>query len=408
MRRPTAERRQIDARLLSFESVKRWLGSETIRSKNTRDCYLYHFGLLLDHLKMTPDEFMTERVKDMARQDYVARTRMEIEVREFKAALEKNKGKYTAFQMVAAACSFLKANTGARLNINNPPPEAEQEVFTYEGEPGKEQGFWRNIVDHAPTVRDAACFLIGLEAGPRDGSLLRMTIADVTNEFSGGAAPFKVVVPPPGESHAKKQGGFNFIADDARQKIGVYLGLRLTRFGAYKPSDPFLVDLETGHPLKYFDTVNDALRKAFLDAGAQSHDQIYPPDVRMSPVRWYCLRKRAQTIMEDNTDGTGIALNWVDELLSHRKRGEQAKHYSRPTVQQLRAAYAKAMHRIMIYREMRREMSDDEFMSKFNKAWSMLGDKMAREVEKIQDQRVTGKQMARILRELMTVSKEAE
>jgi hypothetical protein len=66
------------------------------------------------------------------------------------------------------------------------------------------------------------------------------------------------------------------------------------------------------------------------------------------------------------------------------------------------------MHRIMIYREVRREMSDDEFMTKFNKAWAMLGDKMAREVEKMQNQTVTGKQMARILRELMTVSKEAD
>jgi hypothetical protein len=74
----------------------------------------------------------------------------------------------------------------------------------------------------------------------------------------------------------------------------------------------------------------------------------------------------------------------------------------------LRDAYAKAMHRIMIYREARREMSDDEFMTKFNKAWAMLGDKMAREVEKIQSQTITGREMARILRELMAVSKEAE
>jgi len=425
MRRPTAERRQIDARLLSFESVKRWLGSETIRSKNTRDCYLYHFGLLLDHLKVTPDEFMAERIKDMSEQDYIARTRMELKVRGFKTELEATKGKYTAFQMVAAACSFLKANTGARLNINNPPPEAQRDVFEYEGDPAGEQGFWRNIVDHAPTIRDAVAFLIGLEAGPRDGSLLRMTVADVTQEFRVGAprefqampsgavdsprgAPYKITVPPPGESHVKKRGGFNFIAEDAKARIETYLSLRRRRFGDYQPSDLFLIDLETGQPLRYFDCINDALRKAFLDAGALSHDQVYPPDVRMSPVRWYCLRKRAETILEDNRDGSGIALNWVDVLLSHKPRGAQASHYSRPTVPLLRDAYAKAMHRIMIYRETRREMSDDEFMTKFNKAWAMLGDKMAREAEKIQSQTISGRQMARILRELMTVSKEAE
>jgi hypothetical protein len=53
-------------------------------------------------------------------------------------------------------------------------------------------------------------------------------------------------------------------------------------------------------------------------------------------------------------------------------------------------------------------MSDDEFMTKFKKAWAMFGDKMAREVEKIQSQTITGREMARILRELMAVSKEAE
>jgi hypothetical protein len=81
--------------------------------------------------------------------------------------------------------------------------------------------------------------------------------------------------------------------------------------------------LETGRPLRGADCINDALRKSFLDAGALSHDQVYPPDVRMSPVRWYCLRKRTQTIMEDNTDGSGIALNWVDVLLSHKPRARR-------------------------------------------------------------------------------------
>jgi hypothetical protein len=129
----------------------------------------------------------------------------------------------------------------------------------------------------------------------------------------------------------------------------------------------------------------------------------------MSPVRWYCLRKRAQTIMEDNTDGTGIALNWVDELLSHRKRGAQAGHYSKPTIQQLRGAYAKAMHRLMIYREARPQVSQDQINLAVQRALQeAIGDKLAREFEKMRSQTVTGAEMARLLRELMVVSKEAE
>ena len=368
-----------------------------------------YLRILVEHFGCDPDQLVARRIEDMAQQDFVKRQRIEQSVRALKAKMAKEDGETKAFMLVAAACSFFKANTGARLNINNPPPEVEREVFRYEGDPGGEQDFWRKIVDRAPTIRDAVAFLIGLEAGPRDGSLLRMTVADVEGEFNVGAAPYKVIVPPPGESHAKKRGGFNFIAEDARGKIEVYLSLRRTRFGDYQPRDQFLIDLETGRPLRGADCINDALRKAFLDAGALSHDQVYPPDVRMSPVRWYCFRKRAQTIMEDNTDGTGIALNWVDELLSHRKRGLQAKHYSRPTVQQLRGAYAKAMHRLMIYRETRPQVSQDQINLAVQRALQeALGDKLAREFERMQSQIVTGSQMARILRELKTVTKEAE
>jgi hypothetical protein len=113
--------------------------------------------------------------------------------------------------------------------------------------------------------------------------------------------------------------------------------------------------------------------------------------------------------MEDNTDGTGIALNWVDELLSHRKRGAQASHYSKPTIQQLRGAYAKAMHRLMIYREARPQISQDQINLAVQRALrEAIGDKLAREFEKMQSQIMTGSQMARILRELVTFTKEAE
>jgi uncharacterized protein (DUF2267 family) len=394
--------------LLQFESVKRWLASETIRATSTKQAYLKYLAILVNHLNCTPDELVGRRIADMAQQDFAKRQRLEQIVRELRREVSME-GKAKACMFVAAICSFMKANTGARLNINNPLPEIAQEVWMYEGEPSREQDFWCKIVDYAPNIRDAAVFLIGLEAGPRDGSLVRMTVADVIGEFSGGTAPYKIVVPPPGESPTKKRGGFNFIAEDAKANIEAYLSLRRMRFGEFRMRDQFLVDLETGLPLQAADCINDALRKAFLDSGALSHDQVYPPDVRMSPVRWYCFRKRAQTIMEDNTDGTGIALNWVDELLSHRMRGQQAKHYSRPTVPQLRAAYAKAMHRIMIYREPKRAVSQDQVDQAVQRVLKdLIGEKVPRELEKMQNQIVSARNLARILREATAVSEEAE
>jgi len=394
--------------LLQFESVKRWFARETIRATRTRRAYLKYLAILVEHLNCTPDELVDQRITDMAQRDFAKRERLEQIVRELKRELSKD-GESKACMFVAAICSFMRANTGARLNINNPLPEVEHEVWMYEGDPAGEQDFWRRIVDHAPTVRDDALFMIGLEAGPRDGSVLAMTIGDVTAEFNMNKAPYKIRIPPPGESPMRKQGGYNFIAEDARRSIEAYVSLREARGFSVQMTDPLAVDLDTGRPLKNSDALNNALRKAFLDAGALSHDQVFPPDVRMSSVRWYCLRKRTQTIMEDNTDGTGIALNWVDELLSHRKRGTQATHYSRPTTQQLRGAYAKAMHRLMIYRDTQPQVSQDQIDQAVRRVLKgLISEKLPRELEKVQNQTISGKELARILREVMTVSKKAE
>jgi hypothetical protein len=62
-----------------------------------------------------------------------------------------------------------------------------------------------------------------------------------------------------------------------------YLALRRARGLNAAMTDPFLVDLETGKPLRSADALNEALRRAFLDAGALSRDQVYPPDRRLSP-----------------------------------------------------------------------------------------------------------------------------
>jgi hypothetical protein len=112
--------------------------------------------------------------------------------------------------------------------------------------------------------------------------------------------------------------------------------------------------------------------------------------------------------MEDNTDGTGIALNWVDVLLSYRKRGAQAVAYSKPTVPQLRAAYANAMHRLMIYRPPKMQITDDDLDRRIMQRWNALGEMMARKLMKSENRIVTAGQIARILQEAMSVTKEAE
>jgi hypothetical protein len=365
------------------------MGKETIKSSNTKLPYFYYLDLVCERLGCNPDELVAARIHDNAEQDFAKRERLEEQIRQFRKEILPQ-GESKAFMMVAAVCSFLKANTGSRLNIINTQPDTKYEVWQYDGDPAKEQEFWQGIVDHAPTPRDAAAFLIGLEAGPRDGSVIAMSLGDVMSDFSRDTAPYKIRIPPPGESPKKKSGGNGFIGDDARKKVEVYLALRRSRGFSCEATDRFMVDLETGKAIESSDVLNEALRKAFLDAGALSRDQVYPPDARMSPVRWYVLRKRAQTIMENNTDGTGIALNWVDMLMCHKPRGAQGTKYSRPSPQQLREAYSKAMHRLEVYRAPKPQANQDQVNIAVDRAMRTL----AQELQKLGKQTVTGDYLA--------------
>jgi hypothetical protein len=63
----------------------------------------------------------------------------------------------------------------------------------------------------------------------------------------------------------------------------------------------------------------------------------------------------------------------------------------------------------MIYREARPQVSQDQINQAVQRVLQdTLGEKLAREFEKMQNQTMTGAQMAQMLREIMSISKEAE
>jgi len=64
-------------RLLSFESVKRWMERETIKSTKTRIGYLDHLQVLLDRLGCNPDELVAQRIEDVGQQEFTKRERLE-------------------------------------------------------------------------------------------------------------------------------------------------------------------------------------------------------------------------------------------------------------------------------------------------------------------------------------------
>lgn len=76
---------------------------------------------------------------------------------------------------------------------------------------------------------------------------------------------------------------------------------------------------------------------------------------------------------------------------------------------QVGAAYAKAGHRLMIYRNSRPQMTQDQINLVVQRVLQdTLGEKLAREFEKMRSQTVTGAQVAKLLRDITSVTKEAE
>jgi len=67
------------------------------------------------------------------------------------------------------------------------------------------------------------------------------------------------------------------------------------------------------------------------------------------------------------------------------------------------------MHRLMIYRDTQPQVSQDQIDQAVQRVLKgLISEKLPRELEKVQSQTISAKEFARILREIMTFTKEAE
>jgi len=89
------------------ESVKTWL---TGLDKNSKHDYELKFSKFLDFVKMTPDEILASRIKDMTSYDPRIRSAWEQRILQWREELEKQYKGWTLHQHIKAVMSFFSRN----------------------------------------------------------------------------------------------------------------------------------------------------------------------------------------------------------------------------------------------------------------------------------------------------------
>ena len=309
--------------LLKLECVKRWLAE--IGSDESKKQYLRDLRVFTDFVGMDPDQLLAERVQDLRSEDVAVRLRADDRLRQFfdNAKVAKSSKAHA----IAALKSFYKAN-GLALSLKTPHVER-----TGVGDhiPTREE--IQQLVQASDNARDQAMCIGQAENGMRIGGWVKVEwrhIADELNPttFIPKKIPMAVKIPDP-----LTRTGVTFILDDAT----FYLRRWLATFEKLEPNT------------RIFNITPDTAESVIRELGIKIG--INPGGRGRQPFHSHSLRKRVQTILEDNTNRKTetIPLNWVDLMLDHIPRGSQGEAYSLPSVDQLRGAYAIAAPQLRVF-----------------------------------------------------------
>jgi len=315
-------------KLKTFESVQRWTTTLTKHAgeKNTVIQYLRGMRTFCEWVKKNPDQLVEERMNDLKSDDIQIRARAEDQIDRFYAAY-KDQSQSRAVMIHAIVKSFYKAN---HLPLTTKTPRMlmvrEEEIM-----PTPEQ--IRRMGDISD-LRDKTLIVWMAEGGFRIGSLIQLQIKDAKDLYTG-KIPCAVKIPS--AVSKGKLGYIGFVCQDAVDLMKQYLERRRSQ-GETINEETYL----------FKGTGDKNLTKTYastLVTNAAVATGLIKNQKGVKSFRSHCFRKRVQTTLE----GSGIPLNWVDYLLGHVPRGADASAYSRPTPEQLREAYAKAMPKLQIY-----------------------------------------------------------
>lgn len=275
---------------------------------------------------MNPDEIINTRIQDSMSCDPRVRNRFEYLVKGFVGKLKNENGYSVAHQAATSLKSFFfynnvpltyKAPRTKDPETYTPTTEALEKLYQL-ANPG-----WERF--RISFIR--AC-------GARRGSVARAKYRHIKKDFEAGIIPLHIHF----DSVDVKGQYFGYDTFLGRQAVeDLRLSLEQRKRGTRK-IPPEVIRDESPLLRKENTAVVEPCDETGLTSwffslsrrvGFEEEETITPHGVRRS----------TETALEDSKM---IPQNWIDHIMGHRPRGAQGKHYSKPTVEQLRAAYAKA------------------------------------------------------------------
>lgn len=339
-----------------YESVKRWMTRVMSRSgsEGTKRNYLYQLKKYCSKVGKNPDELVEERKDHLKSEDEMTQHRHEEMLLNLFNELDKEKSRGTALSYFKIIKSFYGANY-LDLKIDTP----KQWTSFTDKVPSLED--LNKMIDVTQNPMEKAVILFCAQSGQRVGVVTAMTYGMLREALNGSESPISIHIN--GELANRKGTKVNknrqdyifFIGADAVNALKSYIDRMKVLGYTFKESSPlFLTEkkyygkvAEKGETLKGNErtykaldreAVNRIIRRCAIKAGLMDKEGVRTPGgITRFPIHTHCMRKFWQTAMEQ----AGVAKPWYEYIMGH-SLGELDKAYSRPTVDQLGDAYARA------------------------------------------------------------------
>ncbi|MCL5788765.1 MAG: tyrosine-type recombinase/integrase [Candidatus Marsarchaeota archaeon] len=314
------------------ESVKRWLNrvmTRRTRSEGTAKIYLWHLTKFCEWVNKTPDELIIDRRTTIESQVLGVRRTHEDLLTEYFGHLESKRklARNTALVAHAVIRSFYRANY-VPLDVDTP----ESWSVRAERVPSRQE--LADVVHRLTSPLQKALILFSVQSGQRIGVIRSLRYAMVKDALATDKAS-AVSVPATlrdasGVSVNKRRQTYDFfIGKQAKDALHEYFSFR----GDLRDADLVFVSTKKhrGKPAPLDDEqANRLIRRAFVETGVYTASEA-----RL--LHHHSLRKFYQTSMEQ----AGVAPTWYEQMMGHVLPRTQ-KAYSKPSREQLRAAYERA------------------------------------------------------------------
>jgi integrase len=288
-----------------------------------------------DSLGKDPDALVAERIQDLKGDDVRVRGRHEdLALKYFQSFQSRG--------MAVNALAYLKSF----YRHNYVPLQCKVPTrWRVTSEKVPTQGEIRRMMS-VSDLRDRAIIAFLAQSGLRVSTLCKLTYGDVSQDLEAEKVPVHIKVMPRNAKGKEAEGYDTFIGPEAVDALNQYLDSR--RKGTkYVPSESIQEvsplfrrrakdngDLDNIIPITE-DNIQIQVARAAVKAGVTEPKK---KSGEWSLVRPHVLRKFYQTSLERS----GIPHNWVKRLLGH-KLSRSEDPYSKPTIEDLRGAYEKAL-----------------------------------------------------------------